>query len=157
MKKRLLWMCTGLIIFSMVVTYSDGSMRASVSKTGLQDTDIFSNLRQVIPRYLGKPYKKGKAGPKRFDCSGFVWRVMRDSGIRVKRSSARKLFLRLPRVAGDNKWDFGTVVFFRNLRHCGIVNDEATFYHASSTAGTTLSPFDPYWREKICGFRDIPR
>mgnify|MGYP001611663733 CR=1 FL=1 len=38
----------------------------------------------------------------------------------------------------------------------GIVNDNATFYHAKVTSGTNLSPFRPHWTRKICGYRKMP-
>lgn len=114
------------------------------------------SLRQKIEQYLGRPYARGTRGPKRFDCSGFVWRVMKENGIRMKRTSARKLYFSLPKIKEEEKWQLGSVVFFNNMKHCGIVNDESSFYHASSTAGTTLSEFAPYWQEKISGFRRLP-
>ena len=116
-----------------------------------------SQLRRTIGRYLGYPYGYGCSGPKRFDCSGFVWRVMMESGVRIKRMGARKLFFMLPKVDEGEQWQIGTVVFFNRLRHCGLVEDTALFYHASSKLGTTYSSFDPYWHPRITGFRKIPR
>lgn len=114
-------------------------------------------LVKTIERHLGHPYCLGCCGPKRFDCSGFVWRVMFESGVRVKRTSARKLYLVLPKANEKDRWQLGTVVFFNRLRHCGLVRDSSLFYHASSKRGTTLSRFDPHWRGKISGFRRIPK
>jgi cell wall-associated NlpC family hydrolase len=114
-------------------------------------------LRKTIGRYLGYPYGYGCSGPKRFDCSGFVWRVMFESGIRIKRTGARKLFLMLPKADEAEQWQLGTVVFFNRLRHCGLVEDTSLFYHASSKLGTTCSSFEPYWHSRITGFRKIPR
>ncbi|HQN17970.1 MAG TPA: NlpC/P60 family protein [Syntrophobacteraceae bacterium] len=114
-------------------------------------------LRKTIERYLGYPYSLGHSGPKRFDCSGFVWRVMTENGIRVKRTSARKLFLLLPRANEQEHWQLGAVVFFDRLRHCGLVENSSLFYHASSKRGTTRSTFDPYWRSRISGFRKMPQ
>jgi len=134
----------------------------SPATAGQQDTAKHSaesrenSLRLKIEQFLGRPYARGTRGPKRFDCSGFVWRVMRENGIRMKRTSARKLYFSLPKIKEEEKWQLGSVVFFNQMKHCGIVNDESSFYHASSTAGTTLSEFAPYWRERISGFRKLP-
>ncbi len=38
-----------------------------------------------------------------------------------------------------------------------IMNGPATFYHAETSKGTNLSPFNSYWRAKACGFRRIPK
>ena len=91
-----------------------------------------------------------------FDCSGFVWRVMQENGIFIKRSTARKYFLTLPRAPEDRPWEFGDIVFFSNLKHCGIVQTPETFYHAAVSVGTHVSRFDPFWRRKVSGVRVIP-
>ena len=121
-----------------------------------QSNTVWGKLRGTIEQYLGRPYAWGAAGLKSFDCSGFVWRIMADNGIMVKRTTARKLYMSLPRVQEDRYYDSGSLVFFDNLKHIGIVKDRASFYHAQVSLGTNLSGFDPYWRRKICGFRDIP-
>ncbi len=114
---------------------------------------FWERLHLAIEQHLGKPYVSGSAGLKSFDCSGFVWRTMVDSGLYLKRTSARKLFFCLQPVPETANSKFGTIIFFDNLRHCGIVNDANSFYHAESKKGTTLSPMQPYWKDKICGFR----
>lgn len=58
--------------------------------------------------------------------------------------------------AGD-RWNFGNIVFFDNLKHCGIVDTRETFYHAAVSAGTHRSEFDPFWRRKISGVRAMPK
>jgi hypothetical protein len=62
----------------------------------------------------------------------------------------------LPRVSQESAYDSGSLVFFDNLKHVGIVKDHEFFYHAQVSKGTNLSSFDPYWRSKICGFRKMP-
>jgi len=111
--------------------------------------------RTKIERHMGRPYVWGACGLKSFDCSGFVWRVMLDNGIFIKRTTARKLFMSLPRLGEGGRWDYGNLVFFDNLKHVGIVNERSSFYHAQSSRGTNLSSFDPFWRGKIAGFRGV--
>lgn len=117
---------------------------------------FWQRVETVIQKLLKRPYVWGSAGLKSFDCSGFVWRVMYENKILVKRSTARKYYLCLPRVRDDARWNAANIVFFDDLKHCGIVRDARSFYHASVTAGTTLSEFDPYWRNKISGIRGMP-
>lgn len=119
-------------------------------------TTPWEPLRPVIMRHLGRPYVWGSSGLKSFDCSGFLWRVMLDSGIFVKRTTARRFFLCLPKTDEKEQWQFGRVVFFSDLEHVGIVNDRDTFYHSQCSKGTNLSQFDPFWRPKIYGFRALP-
>lgn len=113
-------------------------------------------LLAAIEARLGTPYRMGATGPYRFDCSGFVWSVYQSAGIDFERSSARALWTRFAAPREDEKLTFGTLVFFNNLRHVGIVADANGFYHASTSQGVVYSPFNEYWSERIDGFRRIP-
>lgn len=112
-------------------------------------------LRGIQSR-LGIPYLYGSSGPNRYDCSGFVWSVFRDAGIDFERSSARSLWAASVPVEGEDRYKFGTLVFFNGLGHMGIVADENGFYHASSSKGITYSSFKGYWGKRIVGFRRLP-
>ena len=102
------------------------------------------------------PYRLGSTGPDRYDCSGFVWSVFTDAGFAFPRSSARTYWDEFEPVEGDERFKFGTLVFFNNLGHVGIVADENGFYHASRSQGITYSPFAGYWGKRIVGFRRVP-
>lgn len=120
------------------------------------DPGVVSKIKTAIEQHLGRPYVWGSSGLKSFDCSGFLWRVMFDSGILVKRTTARKFYMMLPKVDDKDKWNFGTVIFFDNLEHVGIVDSKSTFYQAQVSVGTNLSKLDPFWRPKVFGFRALP-
>jgi len=123
---------------------------------GAPAADPWARVQAVIERHLGRPYVWGSSGLKSFDCSGFVWRVMNDNGIFIKRTTARKYFLTLPRVPDDERWRFGNIVFFSNLKHCGIVQTPDTFYHAAVSAGTHVSRLNSFWRRRVSGVRAMP-
>src|SRR5262245_8726774 len=76
---------------------------------------FWNGMKEVIERHLGRPYVWGASGLKSFDCSGFVWRVMFDNGFLVKRTTARKLYVSLPAVPPERKWEPGNIVFFDDL------------------------------------------
>lgn len=105
---------------------------------------------------LGIPYLYGSTGPNRYDCSGLVWTIFKESGIDFGRGSARTLWSQFDPVEGDDRYKFGTLVFFNGLGHMGIVVDDKGFYHASSSKGVTYSKFAGYWEKRIVGFRRIP-
>lgn len=113
-------------------------------------------MHKTIEGYLGRPYALGAVGKKSFDCSGFVWRIMVENGIMLKRTTVRKLYLCLPDAANDGSYGAGALVFFDHMKHVGIVKDRQSFYHAQVSKGTNLSSFDPFWRRKIYGFKKIP-
>ena len=113
-------------------------------------------LTAAIDIRLGARYVYGSSGPNVFDCSGFVWSAFQSVGIRFERGSARTLWSRFTPARGDERYKFGTLVFFNGLTHIGIVADEHGFYHASRSHGVVYSPFNDYWSSRVDGFRRVP-
>lgn len=115
---------------------------------------IFSQrLLNAIESKIGTPYLYGSSGPNRYDCSGLVWSAFQDAGFYFERTSARTIWQNSEPVEGDDRYKLGTLVFFKNLGHIGIVADADGFYHASTSHGVMYSRFDGYWKNKIVGFR----
>lgn len=132
-----------------VPNYSAAAIRLSYSV-------VFSQrLLSAINARIGIPYHYGSSGPRSYDCSGLVWSVFNEAGFYFDRSSARNLWANSVPVDGDEKYKFGTLVFFNRLGHIGIVVDENSFYHASSSKGVTKSKFEGYWKKRIVGYRRI--
>ncbi|MDQ3754115.1 MAG: C40 family peptidase [Acidobacteriota bacterium] len=113
-------------------------------------------MMTAIDQRIGAPYVYGATGPRVFDCSGFVWSVFNAAGIPFERTSARSFWVSFSPVLEDEKYRFGTLVFFNHLKHVGIVADENGFYHASTSEGVKYSPFNEYWAKRITGFRRVP-
>lgn len=113
-------------------------------------------ITSAIDERLGARYSWGATGPSAFDCSGFVWSTFQSAGIEFERGSARTLWARFSAPAPGEQYKFGTLVFFSNLAHVGIVADEHGFYHASRHHGVVYSPFNDYWLSRIDGFRKVP-
>jgi cell wall-associated NlpC family hydrolase len=113
-------------------------------------------MMAAIDQRLGSPYHWGSEGPNSFDCSGFVWSTFQSVGIDFERGSARTLWGRFAAPEAGEQYKFGTLVFFSNLAHVGIVADEHGFYHASRHHGVVYSPFNDYWLARIDGFRKVP-
>ena len=113
-------------------------------------------MTAAIDQRLGARYSWGATGPGAFDCSGFVWSTFHASGIDFERGSARTLWARFTAPVPEEQYRFGTLVFFSNLAHVGIVADEHGFYHASRHHGVVYSPFNDYWLARIDGFRRVP-
>ncbi|MGB8508337.1 MAG: C40 family peptidase [Pyrinomonadaceae bacterium] len=110
----------------------------------------------AIEERLGTPYRLGATGPNRYDCSGFVWSVFQSAGINFERVAAHTLWSEYAPATENEKHQFGTLVFFNNVRHVGIVADEYGFYHASSSHGVVYSRFNDYWLKRVAGFRRVP-
>jgi cell wall-associated NlpC family hydrolase len=144
----------------LVKNTADVKPTNSILNTASTRLTYSSNFNQrlmaSIQTKLGIPYLYGSMGPNRYDCSSFVWKVFQEAGILFTRTSARTFWNDFEPVYGDDRFKFGTLVFFNKLGHVGIVADENGFYQASSSKGITYSPFKGYWEKRIVGYRRIP-
>lgn len=111
--------------------------------------------RAIIER-LGLPWREGGTDERGYDCSGLVWRVYTEAGVSLTRSSTRQLWEELPAATAAESGEFGTLVFFNDLTHVGIVRDQWSFYHASSSLGVVRSFYSEYWGERVVGYRKVP-
>ena len=118
--------------------------------------DPSSQLRSAIMNKLGIRYRFYGTDDSGYDCSGFVWRVFQEAGASFQRVAARSLWSQLPEATEEEKKQFGTLVFFNDLHHVGIVRDDKTFYHSSSSKGVTVSELSGYWEKRITGYRRAP-
>ena len=142
------------VIISLASAEDIKASKPLVSKTGgLQYQQLLSSAIEVR---LGSPYRWGATGPSSFDCSGFVWSIYQSAGLGFERASARTLWSRFAAPDPEEQYKFGTLVFFSNLAHVGIVADENGFYHASRHHGVVYSPFNEYWLKRVDGFRKVP-
>ncbi|HEX3142658.1 MAG TPA: C40 family peptidase [Pyrinomonadaceae bacterium] len=114
------------------------------------------SLLTAIQSHLGAEYRFNRTGPEEFDCSGLVWRAFQDVGVDFQRAPARSYWATMPAQADGQQFKFGTLVFFSNLSHVGIVVDDKGFYHSARHGGVMYSPFNDYWLSRIDGFRRVP-
>ena len=108
---------------------SSGNSSSSGQTTG---DKIVAKAKQ----YLGVPYKWGGTDPSGFDCSGFVYYVLRSQGINVSRTQTAMYAQGTPVSKANLKP--GDVVFFQNtykagLSHVGIYVGNGQFIHAPSS------------------------
>ena len=140
----------------MVVSLAPADEAEPPTAPGLRLSGLNVAILDAIEGRLGTPYRLGAEGPNRFDCSGFVWSVFQEVGVNFERGSARSFWSRFAAPTEEEKYKFGTLVFFNHLGHVGIVADSGGFYHASSSRGVVYSPFNDYWSRRIVGFRRVP-
>jgi len=140
-----------LLLVACICTEGSAQTAGTPAQSGFWD-----GIKAAIQKNLGRPYVWGATGAKSFDCSGFIWRVMYENGILMKRTTARKFYMTLPKAAEADRTSFGTLVFFDDLKHVGIIDDATAFYHAQVSIGTNRSNMTPFWRQKIYGYRKLP-
>ncbi len=141
------------MIISLASAEDIRSSMPAASPTGNRFQQL---MTAAIDERLGARYVWGATGPSAFDCSGFVWSIFKSAGVEFERGSARTLWSRFTAPAPADQYKFGTLVFFSNLAHVGLVADEHGFYHASRHHGVVYSPFNDYWLARIDGFRQVP-
>jgi peptidoglycan endopeptidase LytE len=129
---------------------------APVSKGALAERRLQQQLLSAVESHLGASYRFNTTGPDTFDCSGLVWRAFNDIGVNFQRGPARSYWAAFTAPPKEEQFKFGTLVFFSNLTHVGIVVDEKGFYHSSRRFGVIYSPFSDYWLSRIDGFRRVP-
>ncbi len=144
------------LLFALATAAPAAPLESGSAGSAPDAAGFWAGVKSSITKHLGRPYVWGSSGLKSFDCSGFLWRVMNENGVLLKRTTARKFFMMLQPVSKDEQWKFGTVVFFDNLKHVGIVGNPQTFYHARVSHGTTEDDMNSFWRQKIYGFRRFP-
>lgn len=92
-------------------------------------------LKDLVSKQLGKPYKTAAAGPNSFDCSGLTYYLYGQLGIKLPRSSKTQINAGV-QVSRDNL-EYGDLVLFardgKNINHVGIYVGDGNFVHSPQT------------------------
>ena len=117
-------------------------------------------VREVSQRYLGVTYRYGGSTPGAgLDCSGFVFIVYAELGVKLPRTSALQFQTGIE-IERENLQE-GDLVFFdtlgRGVSHVGIYLGDNQFIHAASNPGkvTISSLTEKYWQPKYLGARRV--
>jgi peptidoglycan hydrolase-like protein with peptidoglycan-binding domain len=101
-----------------------------------------ARLLEVANSQIGKPYSYGSSGPSSFDCSGFVYYTMKNSGIGTGRlsSAGYASVSNWPTISDVGSLSVGDLVFFRSdssssISHMGIYLGGGSFIHAAPSSG----------------------
>lgn len=130
---------------------NSGNSGSTATVTGQQ---ILSKAQQ----YLGTPYVYGGASPAGFDCSGFVYYVLKSLGFSPYRTPADQYKHGTYVAKGDLQ--AGDIVFFANtyasgISHVGIYAGNGQFIH-SPNSRSVVSYSDltsGYWSDHYYGAR----
>ncbi len=112
-------------------------------------------------KYVGSPYVYGAVGPDKFDCSGLVYYVARES-IQKQLPRTAKAIYNYCRIIPDKDKEIGDLLFFKTnntapITHVGIYIGNSQFISAISdgpNTGVIISSLkQDYWRPKYvaCG------
>lgn len=113
--------------------------------------------------WLGTPYKYGGAEKgKAADCSGMVMSAyLEATGIKLPRNSAKQAEF-CKKISGDDL-EIGDLCFFatgkdpNRISHVGIMIDNETFIHSSTSKGVVTSKITtPYYTRTLIQFGRVP-
>lgn len=114
-----------------------------------------AQILDLVRSELGVPYVYGGSGPRGFDCSGLVYYVYRQAGIKIPRTANAQFYASHPVTLADLQP--GDLVFFEIAGdaqlHVGIYAGGGSFIHAPET-GEVVSYAqlgNPYWQARFIG------
>jgi len=145
------WMATFLV-------KTAGTVARGVAK-GV--SNAVSPIVRTAMKYRGSPYRHGSTFPSRgFDCSGLVYRVLLNNGVRPPRTAAAQYSMGTPVPRSELRP--GDLVFFgntyrRGISHVGIYIGNNNFIHAARPGkGVCVSSLNrSYYKRKYVGAKRI--
>ena len=129
---------------------STPAKKAATVATVTNGTDI----KTVAEKYLGTPYVFGGYSPAGFDCSGFVYYVLKNSGKSLSRTNAAGFYQMAKKVSTPQ---VGDLVFFSNtykkgVSHVGIYIGSGKMISASGKKVNVSTIHSGYWKSYFTGY-----
>jgi len=122
--------------------------------------NVLAALHDQMHSWEGTKYQWGGTQLTGVDCSGFVWRTLKDRfNIPMDRVTTRQL-IRMGKPVDQAHLLPGDLVFFRinNELHVGFYDTDRHFLHASVSRGVMRSSLNnPYWKSVYLEARRLPR
>ena len=129
-----------------------------VTKTENNSTVSNTKVEKLISlakSKMGDSYEPAKAGPDHFDCSGFVYYVFKNNGIKIPRTSLMQS--QSAEKVKRNDLKRGDILSFdthdrKHINHSGIYLGDGKFIHSSSgkAYGVTISELDKgFYKDKF--------
>ncbi|MFS0688571.1 NlpC/P60 family protein [Sporosarcina sp. 179-K 8C2 HS] len=137
--------------FFKPVVEKDKPFLTNLSKTA---KEIQVASVEVAMPLLDTPYVWAGVTPEGFDCSGFIYYVFTNAGLKMPRLDTVSMFINSHPVDEPVP---GDLVFFENtyrsgISHAGIYVGDGKFIHAG-TKKVEISTIDSaYWKDKFVGF-----
>jgi len=107
---------------------------------------------------MGVPYVWGGSSTSGFDCSGFIYYVLKNTGHNVSRLNAASYWNQYPSTSNPQ---IGDLVFFKGtykagISHVGFYIGNGDFIHASTSKGVTISNVNTsYYKQHFAGYKSV--
>lgn len=130
------------------------SVKDSLKTTVAANDSLNEYVNEILlfaKRFLGTPYHYGGATPSGFDCSGFIYYVMGNFGIKLSRSSPG--IAEFGKTVKLSELQPGDLMFFKgrstsssSVGHVAMVvevsNGNIKFIHSSTSRGVIIDTFN---------------
>lgn len=121
---------------------------------------VIAALHDQMHTWQGTPYHWGGTEQSGVDCSGFVWRTLKDRfNMPMDRVTTTQL-IQMGKPVQPDHLQPGDLVFFRihHEMHVGFYDTDRQFLHASVSNGVMRSSLDnPYWKKVFWQARRLPK
>jgi NlpC/P60 family len=145
-------------------TLGTGPIAEAKTKKIEEEILLRSDIVELAEQYLGTHYRSAGKSPGGFDCSGFVYYIMKEHEIKMNSSSGTQE--RQGSIISKKDAQPGDLVFFRRspggrVFHVAMVyeNDKTglTLIHSTSGRGVVIEKMESsaYWRSKVMSFRNV--
>lgn len=142
-------------------TSSTNSWKNAVATTvkpkelNLPSKKVLVSAVDVSLPLLDTPYVWAGATKEGFDCSGFIYYVFNEAGLKIPRLDTIGMYANSFSVDEPIP---GDLVFFENtyrsgISHAGIYLGEGKFIHAATKKVEITSIDSVYWKDKFTGFK----
>ncbi|MEK5427785.1 C40 family peptidase [Cytobacillus sp. FSL R7-0680] len=144
----------------LYVTSNNAGKDTETKPSNPKNDNISGNAAAIIneaKKHLNTRYVWGGSTPSGFDCSGFIYYVLKQTGTNIARTNAEGYFSRSYYV---NDPVPGDIVFFegtykKGISHLGFYIGNNQFIHASSSGVMITSLDNPYWSKHFDSFKRL--
>ncbi|WP_066304339.1 LysM peptidoglycan-binding domain-containing protein [Bacillus sp. FJAT-29814] len=130
------------------------------TNTAINHAVVKKKLIQDTTNYLGVPYLWGGVTPKGFDCSGFVYYMFNQHGVKMPRNTSAGLYQTGTSI-DRARLQPGDLVFFAvntpgTVSHVGFYIGNNQFVSATNSKGIDIQPLDVgYWAKYYVGAKRV--